>query len=51
MVALVFGEAALDLRFLRVGERQCFGLFGDAVPEILGELDSLGYAQLEKLIE
>ena len=46
-VALKLGEAAVELGDLRLGERQLAGLGGDAVPEVLGELDALGDGEPE----
>ena len=46
-VALEVGEAAVELGGLRLGERELAGLGGDAVPEVLGELDALGDGELE----
>ena len=50
-VAVVLGQAALDLRPLRPGERQRLGLGGDAVLEVLGQLYALGDGQLQQLVE
>jgi hypothetical protein len=36
----------VELGRLRLGERQPAGLSGDAVPEVLGELDALGKREL-----
>jgi hypothetical protein len=42
-IAREVAEAAVELDHLRLGERQLAGLGGDAVPEMLPELDPLGY--------
>lgn len=47
----MFGKAALDLRPLWLGERQCLGFRGDAVPEVFSELNSLGNTQLEQVVK
>jgi hypothetical protein len=49
--AVVLDQAALHLCPLRIGERQRLGFSRDTVPEVLGQLDALGDAQLEQLIE
>src|SRR5438128_2120374 len=38
--------AAIQLLLLGLGDRQCFGLAVDAVPELLGEQDALGNGEL-----
>ena len=45
-IAGKLGEATVELARLCCGEGQLAGLGGDAVPEVLGELDALGDGEL-----
>ena len=45
-IALEVSEATFELGLLGGAERKLAGLGGDAIPEVLGELDALGDGQL-----